>query len=98
MSLGSTNRLSIIQSILSDDSMPRQRFQDPKIQQSKNGSYFIRPWVDIVTSTGLKRKKKTVPLGPGNIGKRGAAARKNEVMGIVNRADYVIQSQIPFGQ
>ena len=37
-------------------------------------------------------------LGAGSIGKRAAAARKGEVMKTINRADYVIQSQIPFGQ
>jgi integrase len=98
MSLGSTNRLGIIQAILTDDSMPRQRFQDPQIQQSKNGAFFIRPWVDVVTAAGLERKKKTIVLGPSGIGKRAAVAKKNEVMATINRADYVIQCQIPFGQ
>lgn len=98
MSLGSQNSLDIIRAILTDDSMPRQRFQNPHIQQSKNGSYFIWPWVDVVTADGLERRKKTIVLGAGNIGKRAAMARKGEVMKTINRADYVIQSQIPFGQ
>ena len=53
----------MIRSVLSDDSMPRQRFQNPQIRQSKNGSYFIRPWVDVVTAAGLERRKKTIVLG-----------------------------------
>jgi integrase len=74
--------------------MPRQRFQDPKIQQSKNGSFFIRPWVDIVTPAGLDRRKKTIVLGPVTIGKRAAITKKNEVMKTINNADYVIKAQI----
>lgn len=76
--------------------MPRQRFQDPQIQQSKNGCYFIRPWVDIVTKDGLQRKKKTIVLGTPQLGKRGAIAKKNDVMRTINNADYVIKSQITF--
>jgi len=78
--------------------MPRQRFQDPKIHQSKNGSYFIRPWVDVITADGLHRQKRTIVLGPSAMGKRQAIAKKNEVMDTVNHADYVIRSQIPFGE
>ncbi|MGI9073254.1 MAG: tyrosine-type recombinase/integrase [Bryobacteraceae bacterium] len=75
--------------------MPRQRFQNPKIQQSKNGSYFIRPRVDVVTAEGLVRRKETIVLG---MSKRAAVAKKNEVMGVVNQAQYMIQSQISFGE
>jgi hypothetical protein len=32
------------------------------------------------------------------MGKRAAKAKMDEVMGTINRADYVIQSQIPFGE
>lgn len=98
MSLGSESRLDIIRTILEDGSMPRQRFQNPQIQQSKNGSYFIRPWVDVVTAAGIERRKKTITLGPGVMGKRAAIAKKNEVMGVVNRSQYMIQSQISFGE
>jgi integrase len=90
--------LDIIRTILTNGSMPRQRFQNPKVNQSKNGSYYIRPWVDIVTPAGLVRQKKTIVLGPREMGKRAAVAKKNEVMKTINRADYIIQSQIPFGQ
>jgi integrase len=96
MSAGATQ--GIIRAILTDTTMPRARFQDPKICQSKNGCYFIRPWIDVVTKDGLKRKKKTIVLGTSGIGKRGAIAKKNEVMRTLNRADYMIQSQIVFGE
>lgn len=78
--------------------MPRQRFQDPKIRQAKNGAFFIRPWVDVITKDGLKRKKKTIVLGPSEMGKRAAITKKNEVMLTINNADYVIKSQITFGE
>lgn len=77
--------------------MPRQRFQNPKIQQSKNGLYFIRPWVDVITADGLERRKKTFVLGSAGTGKRAAKAKCDEIMKTINRADYVIQSQVPFG-
>jgi integrase len=89
--------LDIIRSIFADGSMPRQRFQDPTIQQSKNGSYFIRPWVDVIGGDGsLRREKKTIVLGDATLGARGAKAKKSKVMEVVNRADYVIHSQVVF--
>ena len=92
-------RLDIIRSILADGPMPRQRFQNPSIQQNENGSYFIRPWVDKLSKSGeLIRGKKTFVLGPASIGKRRATALKNEIMGTVNRADYVIKSQIKLNE
>jgi integrase-like protein len=78
--------------------MPRERFQNPQIRKSKNGAYFIRPWIDVVTPDGLKRRKKTIVLGPAEMGKRAALTAKNEVMKTINRADYVVRSQIPFGE
>jgi hypothetical protein len=90
--------MDIIRAILTDSSMPRQRFQDPTIQQGKNGSYFIRPWVDVITAEGLERQKRTLVLGPASMGKRAAIAKKNELMETINHADYVIRSQIPFSE
>lgn len=74
--------------------MPKPRYQDPSVQQSKNGSFFIRPWIDVLAKDGLKRRKKTIVLGPAQIGKREAVTRKNRIMEKLNRSDYVIQSQI----
>jgi integrase len=77
--------------------MPRQRFQNPKIQQTKSGSYFIRPWVDVIASDGqLKREKKTIVLGDATLGLRAAKAGKAKIMEGLNRADYVIHAQILF--
>jgi integrase len=76
------------------ESMPKPRYQLPSIFQTKQGSYFIRPWVDVLTKEGLKRIKKTITLGPPQMGKRKAIAVRNQVMEKLNRSDYVIQSQI----
>lgn len=78
-------------------SVPRERYQDPTIHQNSNGSYYIRPWVDCLTQNGLSRVKKTIVLGPSEIGARGARAAKNAVMERINRASYVIQSQVRLG-
>lgn len=76
--------------------MPRERYQDPTLQQSKNGCWFIRPWVDVLTEDGLTRKKKQIVLGPSSIGRREATTLKRAVMDTINRASYVVQSQVPF--
>ncbi len=58
---------------------------------------FIRPWVDRIGKDGSpERSKKTIVLGGADMGKREAITEKNKVMATINRADYVIQSQIPF--
>jgi len=80
------------------ENVPRERYQDPTIQQTGNGSYYIRVWVDVITKDGIERRKKTVILGPESIGKRGAQAAKRLAMDKINRAAYVIQSQILFGE
>ncbi len=77
---------------------PDSASRNPSIQQSKNGAFFIRPWVDVIGSAGLERHKKTIVLGPVDMGKRAAVAKKNEVMRTLNNSGYVIRSQIPFAQ
>ena len=47
---------------------------------------------------GLERHKKTIVLGPGEMGKRAAIAKKNETMRVINQSQYMIQSQISFGE
>jgi integrase len=78
------------------DNVPRERFQDPTIEQNKNGSYYIRPWVDVITTKGIARRKKTMVLGPSTLKHREVLAAKKRVMETINRASYVIQSQIRF--
>jgi len=76
--------------------VPRERFQDPSLHQNANGSWYIRPWIDVITKDGVTRQKKQIVLGPESIGKRGAQAAKRLAMEKINRASYVIQSQISF--
>jgi integrase len=76
--------------------VPRERFQDPVIRQNGNGSYYIRPWIDKITEDGIKRLKKVIVLGSVDIGKRGAMSAKRKVMETINRASYVVQSQVKF--
>lgn len=79
------------------DAVPRERFQDPTLRQNANGSWYIRPWVDVIGSNGIERVKRQIVLGPAEIGKRGALVAKRRTMETINRASYVIQSQIIFG-
>jgi hypothetical protein len=76
--------------------MPRERFQEPTIQRSKNGSYFIRVWMDVITEKGLDRRKKTINLGAADALVRDVKAAKKSAMETINRASYVLQSQVPF--
>ena len=64
--------MDLIRAILSgEDSMPKQRYQEPTLQRSVNGSWFIRPWVDRIGKDGSpERSKKTIVLGGADMGKR----------------------------
>jgi integrase len=92
----------IIRSILdrSENVMPGQRYQDPKIQTRgdvKRPFYFIRPYVPHLTTTGIERKKHSIPLGfLDEITVREAKARKEQIMATVNVGKFVIQSQLSF--
>jgi integrase len=88
--------LSIAQILGHDGEMPKPRYQEPTLKQNKNGSWFIRAWIDVLTADGLKRRQKTLVLGPASMKKRDAITAKNRLMATVNRSDYVIQSQMPF--
>ena len=88
------NVVSIAHILGLGDKMPKARYQTPSVFQNKCGSFFIRPWVDVLGEDGIERRKKTIVLGPAEIGKREAIARRNRIMQQLNRADYVIQSQI----
>jgi integrase len=101
----SASSLDIIRFILDgggEDYMPRQRWQDPKIQTRTDVSrrfYFIRPFVPVVTPEGVLRKQKAIPLGfCDEMGKRQAEARKQEAMATVNAGRFIVECQIPFGE
>ncbi len=77
--------------------MPRERIQNPTLRQTSRGSWFIRVWVDVLTKDGIERRKKIIPLGPAELGKRGAELARRRAMETINRASYVVQAQIRFG-
>lgn len=89
----------IIRMILEGKVMPRQRYQVPTIKQRKDGCYYIRPYIDEINNeTGkIERVKQRLILGDSSLGKRGSIQKRNEVMQTINRADYIIKSQINFG-
>ena len=87
---------SITQFLMGGGNVPKQRYQTigSGLKQNKNGSWFIRPWVDIITADGLARVRRRIVLGPASIGKREATRLANEALAKINNASYVIQSQI----
>jgi integrase len=76
--------------------LPRERYQEPALKQTKNGVWYIRPWVDVIKNGKVARAKKTITIGA--MGKREARTKVREIMSTINRADYVITSQINFGR
>jgi integrase len=78
------------------EALPRERYQEPSLQQTTGGVWFIRPWVDVIKAGKVERAKKTIPIGA--MGKREAQAKAREIMQVINRAEYVITCQINFGR
>jgi integrase len=76
--------------------LPRERYQEPTLEQTKRGAWFIRPWVDVIKDGRLTRAKKTISIGA--MGKREAQSKAREIMATINRSDYVVSSQINFGK
>jgi integrase len=76
--------------------LPRDRYQEPTLKQTGRGVWYIRPWIDVIKDGKVARAKKTITIGA--MGKREALSKVREVMSTINRADYVITSQINFGR
>jgi integrase len=64
------------------------------LQQTRQGAWFIRPYIDVIEDGKVTRKQKIIPIGV--MGKREAQTRAKEIMSTINRSDYVITSQIKF--
>lgn len=88
--------LSISRLLGSGDALPRERYQEPRLEQTQRGVWFIRPWVDVIRNGKVARAKKTITIGA--MGKREAQSKMRDVMSTINRADYIITSQINFGR
>jgi integrase len=76
--------------------VPRERYQEPTLQQTVRGVWFIRPWVDVVQDGKIRRAKTTISIGA--MGKREAQARSREIMATINRSDYIVASQVNVGR
>lgn len=78
------------------------RVQNPDLQKTsgKNPRWYIRPYIDTLNhETGaIEAKQERIYLGVcAETPKREAIRLKNEVMAKINRRQYVVQAQIPFG-
>ena len=90
--------LSLVSRLLGcgDDKLPRERYQEPTLEQTDRGVWFIRPRVDKVGKNGkVERVRVTITLGA--MGKREAQSKMREVMGTINNSDYIVKSQVPVG-
>jgi integrase len=77
--------------------LPRQRYQEPKLEQTQRGVWFFRPRVDKIGEDGSpKRLRETITIGA--MGKREAVIKMREIMKTINNSDYVIKSQIPVSE
>jgi hypothetical protein len=76
--------------------LPRERYQEPTLRQTNRGAWYIRPWVDVIKGGKVTRAKKTITIGV--MGKRDAQTKAREIMSTINRAEYVITSQINVGR
>jgi hypothetical protein len=88
---GGTLSLSRIPGLEGD--VPQERFQDPTLRQTKRGVWFFRAMVNRIRDGKVTRVRETFHIG--TVGKREADAKKREIMRTLNRAEYVITSQIP---
>lgn len=78
------------------------RVQNPDILKTggSNPRWYIRPYIDVFNpETGeIEAKQERVYLGNcAEMPKRDAIRKKNEIMAKINRRQYVVQAQIPFG-
>lgn len=77
------------------DNLPRRRHQEPTLQQTDRGVYFIRPRVDVIENGKLRRKLITIHLGA--IPKREAIVKMHELMDSkINCARDMVLSQVRF--
>jgi len=89
--------LSISRLIGYGESVPRQRYQQPKLEQTKHGIWFFRVRKDVVGKDGkLVRARPRQNIG--KMGKREAQAKMNEMLAVINQAHYVISCQINVGR
>lgn len=78
----------------------QMRSQNPKLQRTTGRSprWFIRPYIEKMTEAGVISKQERIFLGIcSEMSERKATVEKNRVMEKINRRQWVVASQIPFG-
>lgn len=73
--------------------MPKTRHQESPLKPNSDGSYYIRPWIDILTDEGVVRKQQTYNLGSN---KNEAKEKRREILNKINNAEQFVKSQIKF--
>lgn len=78
------------------------RIQNPQLQRTtgKNQRWFIRPYIPHLLADGtIRAQKERIYLGVvSEMGKREAVVAKNRELDKINRRQFVIQSQVNFGE
>lgn len=81
------------------DDVPR--IQNPKLQKTtgQNPRWYIRPYVPLLTANGVEPKQQRIFLGVcAEVTKRHAIVLKNRAMEKINRHQWIVSSQISFGE
>src|SRR5579863_9580131 len=77
------------------------RVQNPKLQQTTGlcPRWFIRPYVPVLTGSGVTPKQKRFFLGVySETNKRQATIEKNRILERINRHQWMVTAQIPFSE
>lgn len=78
------------------DNLPKERFQNPPLKQWENGAWYFRAYVDVVKGGAISRDRKVFTLG--SMPKREALSKMREILTTINRAQYMVTSQINVGK
>ncbi|GAB4365551.1 MAG: hypothetical protein OHK0021_09170 [Bryobacter sp.] len=94
------DRVNICSMLADRRNMPRQRHQDPKLEQTKGKrpKWCFRANIDKVSEEGtVYRVPKRFYLGyVGEMPKRTAEVERRRILTEINRTDYILKTQIPF--
>lgn len=77
------------------------RVQNPALKKTdgRSAKWYIRAWVDVIKDGNLVRDQQRIYIGNCDaMGKREALTEKTRLLSMINKSQYVAQSQIPFGE
>lgn len=80
------------------EQMARRRHQTINVMQRGDGTWYIRPYVDIVKPDGSPGREKRVFNLDGAKNKKQAEQMAAERMALVNKPDLILVSKMTFGQ